>query len=161
MTPAAPIKPRRGVVWILWVAAAIHIVWGPLTMIGPHTLTAPTATISGILHGNTNAEGMWYLTVGASALASLIRGGGGFGSIVAIAPQQLTLWLSMAGSLASVRSGAYPDGTTASHIHILKDQLPNIAFALGHTLALLEVYAWPVLSLSLAKLLGRLPWSGR
>ena len=126
--------------WIIHYAISVHLVWGAVILLRGPQNTAPTWLIGQWLK---NDAGWAYLAAAGAALAAFMVKDRMIGLGLCL-PQQALLLLSAGGSLACVLRGAYADGSQRPWPFILVDQSPNILVAVFHSLALLEVFAWPI-----------------
>lgn len=127
--------------WIVHYAIAVHIVWGIVILLQGAQNTAPTWLLSQLLGAYS---GWSYLAAGVAALGAAFVVKDRMVGLVMCLPQQMLLLLSAGGSLDCVLRGAYADGVPRPWQFILVDQSPNILVALFHSIALLEVFAWPI-----------------
>jgi hypothetical protein len=128
--------------WIVFYAIAVHLLWGVVGLIsGEIPKTAPTYGVASGLAEHLG--GLFYIIVGLMAIAAAYVKGF-LNSLALVLPQQVVLLSSGFGSLICVIRGRYADGYSASPEFILVDQAANILVGVFHTLALLEVYAWPL-----------------
>lgn len=125
---------------VIAAVCAQHLTWALLPdskPTAPEWLVALTLDSIGIPHRPA------YAALALLALAGMFVPAQGRGLALAlVAPQQVALWVAMAGSLWCVAHQRYADGYGSPWHFILKDQAGNILWALAHTGAALRGLRW-------------------
>ena len=124
---------QRGV-WVVYMAVALHLVWGVLFLVSGEALGSTPAAALLRLTGSPILAGVLCLAGAAIAIYGERRR-----DWWALLPQQALLVLSAVGSLEAVIGGHYADGVPRPVVFILSDQLPMILGALFHTLVLVDL----------------------
>ena len=124
----------------LWMAVALHVVWGLLLWVDPTTLSV--TSISMLRYVIDDAFSIGLLLLIASALAAWgIRKGCCRSSLVALLPQQFVLVVTALGAIQAIVLGTFAPGSTLrSRPFLIAALAPMILIAVFHTLAVLREY---------------------
>ena len=128
--------------WIIWLAIAIHTLWGVLLLTGNDSVRQITA-----VHSSATRVGEWlpfgvmYLTIAAMAF---VGGSGFFGPLTRMRnfllclPQQFFLVESAWGAIEAIAACQFADGVPRPWAFMAADQGQVVLLALLHTGAIVE-----------------------
>jgi hypothetical protein len=129
---------RWGNIWIVYFVVALHVAWGLMVAISPHsTDSTPLHTLDVVIPTRALLAAS-LLTAGTlAALANHTRKIG-IVTLLCLIPQQGFLIITAAGAVFAVTNGHYADGVVRPFFFILADQFAVISLPFWYTAAILD-----------------------